>query len=74
MKNDNRTEIINLLRSTGRAGIDKVIAWLDSEPSFYEASAARIHHDNVRGGLASHSLKVYRYAKADWDTRDATST
>ena len=70
MKNDNRTEIINLLRSTGRAGIDKVIAWLDSEPSFYEASAARIHHDNVRGGLASHSLKVYRYAKADWDTRD----
>ena len=68
--NDNRTEIIELLRSTHRAGIDKVIAWLDSKPSFFEASAARIHHDNVRGGLASHSLKVYRHAKADWDSRD----
>ena len=32
--NDNRTEIIELLRSTKRQGIDKVIEWLDSEPSF----------------------------------------
>ena len=68
--NDDRTEIIELLRSTQRTGIDKVIDWLDSEPSFFEASAARIHHDNVRGGLASHSLRVYRLAKADWDSRD----
>ena len=67
---DNRTEIIELLRSTKRTGIDKVIDWLDSAPSFFEASAARIHHDNVKGGLASHSLRVYRLAKADWDGRD----
>ena len=68
--NDNRTEIIDLLRSTQRTGIEKVISWLDSEPSFFEASAARIHHDNVRGGLADHSLRVFRQAKADWDSRD----
>ena len=67
---NNRTEIIQLLRSTKRQGIDKIIDWLDSEPSFFEASAARIHHDNVRGGLASHSLRVFHLAKADWDSRD----
>ena len=68
--NDNRTEIIELLRSTKRPGIDNVIDWLDSDPSFFEAPAARIHHDNVKGGLASHSLRVFRHAKADWDKRD----
>lgn len=68
---NNRTEIIELLRSTNRPGIDNVIAWLDTEPCFYEASGARIHHDNVKGGLAYHTLKVYHLAKADWDSRDA---
>ena len=68
--NNDRADIIKLLRSTERSGINKVIDWLDSAPSFFEASAARIHHDNVRGGLASHSLRVFRLAKADWDSRD----
>ena len=68
---NNRTEIIELLRSTNRPGIENVIAWLDTKPSFYEASGARIHHDNVKGGLAYHTLKVYHLAKADWDSRDA---
>ena len=67
----NRTEIIELLRSTHRPGIDNVITWLDTEPSFFVASGARIHHDNVIGGLAYHSLKVYEVAKADWETKDA---
>lgn len=70
--NNNRTEIIKLLRSTHRQGIEGVIAWLDTEPSFFEALGARIHHDNVAGGLASHSLNVYHFAKADWENRDAT--
>ena len=60
---DNRTKIIKLLRSTKRPGIEEVISWLDTDPSFYVASAARIHHDNVVGGLASHSLKVYEHAR-----------
>ena len=68
--NDNRTKIIELLRSTNRAGIENVITWLDTEPSFFKASAARIHHDNVEGGLANHSLNVLRHAKEDWETRD----
>ena len=68
--NENRTEIIGLLRSTNRPGIEEVIAWLDTDPSFYVASGARIHHDNVIGGLADHSLRVYHLAKADWESRD----
>ena len=67
---DDRTEIIELLRSTNRSGIENVIAWLDTDPSFYVASGARIHHDNVIGGLAAHSLRVYNLAKADWESRD----
>lgn len=67
---NNRTEIIELLRSTHRSGIDNVIAWLDTEPSFFVASGARIHHDNRVGGLAYHSLKVYDLAKTDWENRD----
>ena len=68
--NDNRTKIIELLRSTNRAGIENVITWLDTEPSFFKASAAHVHHDNVLGGLAQHSLNVFRHAKEDWETRD----
>ena len=68
--NDNRTKLIELLRSTNRPGIENVISWLDTDPSFYVASAARIHHDNVIGGLVAHSLRVYHFAKADWESRD----
>ena len=69
--NDNRTKIIELLQSTNRPGINNVISWLDTEPSFFVASGARIHHDNVVGGLAYHSLKVYHLAKDYWENRDA---
>ena len=54
---DDRTEIIELLQSTNRSGMENVIAWLDTDPSFYVASGARIHHDNVIGGLAAHSQR-----------------
>ena len=67
---DNRTKIIELLRSTNRSGMENVITWLDTDPSFYVASGARIHHDNVIGGLAAHSLRVYNLAKADWESCD----
>ena len=68
--NKNKTKIIELLRSSNRPGIENVVAWLDTAPSFFEAAGARIHHDNVIGGLAAHSLRVYQLAKADWESRD----
>ena len=56
-----RNKIIALLQSTGREHIDKVISWLDAN-NFYDAPASASHHNNVRGGLAKHSLEVYHEA------------
>ena len=57
----NREDIIRLLRSTGREGIDTVIEHLDANNYFtYAASKAR--HDSFYGGLAYHSMMVYREA------------
>lgn len=68
----NREEIIHLLRCTGREGIDPVIEYLEANNYFtYAASKAR--HDSFYGGLAYHSLIVYREAmriyEAEKDTK-----
>ena len=57
----NRKEIIKLLRSTGREGIERVIKYLDDSGFFYVPSSVNRHH-NWKGGLAQHSLGVYRQA------------
>ena len=51
--NDNRTEIIELLRSTNRPGIEDVIVWLDTAPSFFEASGARILYGSTQHPVSS---------------------
>ena len=53
-----RNEIIALRQSTGRENIDKVISWLDAN-NLYDAPASVGNHNNVRDGLAKHSLEVY---------------
>ena len=66
-----KDKIIGLLRSTNRDNIEEVIQWLDTkEHNFFIVPAARLQHDNVKGGLAYHSLKVYQCAKAAWDKKD----
>lgn len=69
----NREEIIRLLHSTGREGIDTVIEHLDANNYFtYAASKAR--HDSFYGGLAYHSLMVYREAMRIYEAeKDATA-
>jgi len=69
---DNKTQIINLLRSTNRPNIEQVITWLNDEPSFFVAPGAKFHHDNVEGGLAYHSLKVYELAINKWEEQSET--
>jgi len=64
-----KTQIVELLRSTHRKGIENLINWLGSEPSFFEVPAAVRHHDNFRHGLAIHSLAVYNEALALWEKR-----
>lgn len=56
-----RNEFIGYLRSTGRKGVDSVIDKLD-ELGFFEAPASTMFHLNEPGGLALHSLNVYKEA------------
>ena len=57
-----RQEIIDLLASTKRPGIDNVIEYLDKSGFFYRASSPLGHH-NYPGGLAEHSLGTYKRAE-----------
>jgi len=57
-----KQEIISLLKSTERAGIDKVIKHLE-ETDFFVAPASTRFHGNYDGGLAEHSLNVYKLLK-----------
>lgn len=56
-----RGVIEDLLRSTGREGIDNVIEQL-SEGGFYTVPASVKFHNNFAGGLAYHSFQVYEIA------------
>lgn len=61
---DNETDkdvICKLLKSTGRENIDKVLSYLESH-GFYDSPASVVRHNNFQGGLAKHSLEVYRKA------------
>lgn len=50
----------DLLRSTGREGIEELIAWLGNvENDWYVAPASSKYHGNYSGGLLEHSLAVY---------------
>ena len=58
MKNSDincKEEILELLRSTGREGIEDVIGDLE-EWGFFTAPASAGHHLNIEGGLARHTL------------------
>ncbi len=54
-----KTEFINLLKSTGREGIDDLIDMLeDGKMRFFTAPASVNHHLNSDGGLLIHSLNT----------------
>ena len=59
----NKREFIELLRSTGRAGVDDLLDYLDEGRNhFFTAPASVNHHLNHDGGLVQHSLAVCRAA------------
>lgn len=58
----NRKEILELLGQVTRPGIEKLIKWLDNS-DFFTAPASTRFHSNYEGGLAEHSLNVYRIFK-----------
>ena len=57
-----RTRFEELLKTTGRAGVDKVLAGLE-ELGFFSAPASTRFHGCVPGGLLKHSLNVYDQAR-----------
>lgn len=59
----NKSEIQELLRSTGRPGMDHLMEWIEQKTDFYTAPASTKYHLACEGGLASHSLNVYRLLK-----------
>ena len=59
----NKIEFINLLRSTGREGIEYLINWLETKSDFFEAPSSTVFHGNYAGGLCQHSLNVYKAMK-----------
>lgn len=54
----NKQRFIALLKTTNRAGVEKIISFLE-KTDFFEAPASTKYHDNYKGGLCAHSLKVY---------------
>lgn len=68
----NREEIIRLLRSTGREGIDTVIEHLDAN-NYFTFAASKARHDSFYGGLAYHSLMVYREAMRIYEAEKDTT-
>lgn len=67
----NRTEIIELLLSTKREGVNRLIAFLFDSGYFYQYGSKK--HHTYNGGLAEHSLEVMKYALTHNKTCDKSS-
>ena len=57
-----KDQIIELLKSTNREGMDKLIEFLEKS-DFFKAPASTRYHGSFEGGLAEHSFKVYEILK-----------
>ena len=60
---EKKERFIELLRSTGRQGIEEVINYLEAS-GFFTAPASTSHHLSYEGGLMEHSMNVYDMAMA----------
>ena len=60
-----REEIYSLLEKVEKVNVKKLLKYLDSSGFFYRPSSERAHH-NFPGGLAEHSLGVFRIVE-EWN-------
>jgi len=58
---DTKTRIIGILRATERKGIEDLIGWMEKN-GFFDAPCSSHYHLAEPGGLAEHSLNVFRVA------------
>ncbi|MFH1401030.1 MAG: HD domain-containing protein [Nanoarchaeota archaeon] len=56
---ENQRVITALLKEVDRKGVDGLVGWL-RDSDYFTAPASTMFHGNVEGGLAAHSLAVYR--------------
>ena len=61
-----REEIIALLESVKKVDTKKLISYLDKSGFFYRPSGGKNKHHNFPGGLAEHSLGVFRIVE-EWN-------
>lgn len=66
----NEEEYSRLLMSTGRKGIDGLLRHLKENTDFFTAPASSKFHSNFNGGLAMHSLNVYKNFKSLLQLKD----
>ena len=64
-----KEEFINLLKSTNREGMEKVIDFLEKS-DFFTAPASTRFHGSFEGGLLEHSMKVYEILKDKLNKND----
>jgi len=63
-----KIRIIELLKSTERPGMERLIEWMENKSDFFTAPASTKYHLHCKGGLARHSLNVYERLKAKVDS------
>lgn len=56
---DPKVDFLSIYKNIRRPGADKLLAWLEST-DFFTAPAGAKHHGAHAGGLAEHSVNVYR--------------
>ena len=60
MMNKTKEQIISILLQTERDGMEDMVNFLEDDSDFFTAPASTRYHLAHRGGLAEHSLSVYR--------------
>ncbi|MBR5974756.1 MAG: metal-dependent phosphohydrolase [Clostridiales bacterium] len=56
----NKKRITELLLSTKRPGMERLVEWITTKTDFFSAPASTKYHLCCEGGLAQHSLHVYQ--------------
>lgn len=64
-----KEQFIELLKSTGRPGMEDLISFLE-KTDFFDAPASTKYHGAFKGGLLEHSLKVYGILKEKVEKSD----
>ncbi len=56
----NQQKVRDLLLGTKRPGMERLVEWLEGKTDFFTAPASTKYHLAYKGGLAEHSLNVYK--------------